>query len=108
MQKKNFFTPLTLYVHSARPEQRSAMKTKQSIQYNQSDGSYNIFTKFDQNPTHSNQDISRESGTDRHTDKVCRSHSPQTVTIMLAFTIKTQARNNCFVLVTKGSTSLGQ
>ena len=39
----------------------------------------NIFTKFDQNMTHSKRDISRKSETDRHThthtqrDKVCKS-----------------------------------
>ena len=41
------------------------------------DQSFKIFTKFDQNPTHSKQDISCKSGTFRHTDthrdKVCRS-----------------------------------
>ena len=48
------------------------------FQYNYSDRSSNIFTKFDKNPTQSKRDISRKSGTDRqtqthkHTDKVCR------------------------------------
>ena len=65
------------------------------FQYNQSDLSFNIFTKLDQNQNYSKRDISRISGTDTHThtdrqthththrntDKVCRSHSPQTVTI---------------------------
>ena len=33
--------------------------------YNQSDLSFNISTKFHQNPTHNNQNISCKSGTDR-------------------------------------------
>ena len=37
------------------------------LYYNQSDQRSNIFTKFDQNPTHSKRDISRKSGTDTHT-----------------------------------------
>ena len=45
------------------------------FKYNQSDRRSNIFTKFDQNPSHSKRDIRRKSGTntqiDRHTDKVC-------------------------------------
>ena len=39
------------------------------FEHNQSDLSSNIPTKFDKNPTHSNGDISRKSGTDRHTDR---------------------------------------
>ena len=35
--------------------------------HDQSDQKSNIFTKFDQNPTHSKRDISCESGTDTHT-----------------------------------------
>ena len=52
----------------------------------QSDLSSNIPTKFDQNPTHSNRDISRKSGSDTHTqtDKIARSQGSQSFT---AYTI---------------------
>ena len=53
------------------------------FRYKQSDQISNIFTKFDQNPTHNKRDISRKSGTDtdthrqtdRQIDEVGRSHS---------------------------------
>ena len=49
------------------------------FQYNHSDRSSNIFTKFDQNPTQSKRDKSRKSGTDRqthtHTRALRRDHS---------------------------------
>ena len=38
------------------------------FQYNQSDRSFNMFTKFDQNPTHSKRDITRKSVTDSNID----------------------------------------
>ena len=80
MQKK--CTPLT--DRRAKPERRTAMK----FQYNQSDQSSNIFTKFDQNPTHNKQDISRKSGAyrqiDRHIQiKFVGIYSLQTVTTSL-------------------------
>ena len=43
--------------------------------YNQSDLSSNIPTKFYQNPTHSNRDISRKSGTDRPTHTHTHTHT---------------------------------
>ena len=75
--KKKMFTPMTHYARSAKPERHSAMK----FWYNQSDQSSNIFTKFDQNPTHCKRDISRKSGTDthtrtnRHTDRRTHTHT---------------------------------
>ena len=76
---------------SAKPERRSAMK----FWYNQSDQSYNIFIKFDQNPTHSNRDIGRKRGTDTQTHtqslseiKFVGIYSLQTVTITVIMHVK--------------------
>ena len=61
IEMQNKFTPL----RSAKPELRSAME----FQYIQSDRGFKIFTKFDQNPTHSKRDISRKNGTDTQTHR---------------------------------------
>ena len=59
-----------------KPNFISDFTSKQQPKYNfyltlyRSDQNSNIFTKFDQNPTHSKRDISHKSGTDRqHTDR---------------------------------------
>ena len=49
------------------------------MKYNQSDPSFNIFTKFHQNPTHSNRDVSHKGMIYRHTDAYIHIHTDSTL-----------------------------
>ena len=65
---------------------------------NQSDLSSKIPTKFDKNPTHSIQDISRKSGTDTHTDRHTDRHIKLVgATVYQTVTIKFVQGNSHFL-----------
>ena len=64
MKEKNVY-PYEWYF----PLSQNAQILKQSIGPTFIHSSSNIFTKFDQNPTHSKRDISHKSGTDRQTHR---------------------------------------